>query len=93
MLSRMYRDHRFAQRRMSDALDEALTPRQQARFARHVADCPECGPLLRSLIRLRGVLRSIATPSVPPEHSVVPGVLQRLRDEPGPGSAPARGSP
>jgi len=83
----MHRDHRFAQRAMPDALDGTLTPRQRARFAQHVDECPECGPMLRSLIRLRVALRSIATDASDPDGaipdgSVVPAVLDHLRADP-----------
>ncbi|GAC1573535.1 MAG: hypothetical protein NVS3B18_06930 [Candidatus Dormibacteria bacterium] len=50
---RLRRDHSFSGRHLSDALDGTLTPRQRALLARHVDECPECGPLLQSLIRLR----------------------------------------
>ncbi len=79
----MMRDHRFAGRHMMDGLDGELTPRQQARFARHVDECPECGPMLRSLIRLRAALRPLSEPSH--EASVVPAVLERLRADLGDG--------
>lgn len=81
--NRMQRDHRFAKRHMSEALDGELTPRRRARVARHVEECPECGPMLRGLIRMRGVLRTFA--ARPGGDSVVAGVLDRLRlelDEP-----------
>jgi len=83
----MHRDHRFAQRAMPDALDGTLTPRQRARFAQHVDECPECGPMLRGLIRLRGALRSIATDASDPDgynpdDSIVPAVLEHLRAHP-----------
>ncbi len=77
----MMRDHRFAGRRMSEGLDGELSPRQQARFARHVDECPECGPMLRSLIRMRAALRQVG--ETPNAASIVPGVLERLRSEPG----------
>ena len=72
---------------MPDALDGTLTPRQRARFAHHVDECPECGPMLRGLIRLRAALRSIATDASDPDgsnpdSSVVPAVLEYLRTHP-----------
>ncbi len=80
--NRMMRDHRFAGRHMMDGLDGELTPRQQARFARHVGECPECGPMLRSLIRMRAALRQVGEAPIA-AGSVVPGVLDRLRSETG----------
>ncbi len=72
---------------MPDALDGTLTPRQRARFAQHVDECPDCGPMLRGLIRLRAALRSITTDASDPagsnpEGSVVPAVLEHLRAHP-----------
>ncbi len=83
------RDHRFAQRRMPDAIDGTLSPRQKARFARHVDECPECGPMLRGVIRMRAALRTIAAGEQDPGASVVPGVLDVLRRETGTGTPPA----
>lgn len=77
----MMRDHRFAKARMVDAVDGTLTPRQQARFAAHVDECPECGPMLRGLIRVRAALRTLGEGES--AESVVPGVLERLRREGG----------
>lgn len=79
------RDHRFAQRRMADAIDGTLSPRQKARFARHVDECPECGPMLRGIIHMRAALRTVAggVSDPNPGASVVPGVLEALRRETG----------
>lgn len=75
--NRMHRDHRFAQRRMPDAMDQELTPRQRARFARHVDGCPECGRMLRALILVRAAVLSLG--AGPPAHaSIVPAVLSHL---------------
>ena len=83
---------------MPDALDGTLTPRQRARFAQHVDECPECGPMLRGLIRLRTVLRSIATDASDPDGSnpdgsIVPAVLEYLRTHPSEGSPMTGRSP
>ncbi len=72
---------------MSDASDGTLTPRQRARFAQHVDECPECGPMLRGILRLRAALRSIATDAPDPDgfnrgDSVVSAVLEHLRAQP-----------
>jgi len=73
----MHRQHCYAQRRLSAAVDDALTPREKARVVRHVSECPECGPMLRGLIVVRGTLRAIGSGRAP-RTSVVPGVLARL---------------
>ena len=83
---------------MPDALDGTLTLRQRARFAQHVDECPECGPMLRGLIRLRAVLRSIATDASDPDGSnpdgsIVPAVLEYLRTHPSERSPMAGRSP
>jgi anti-sigma factor RsiW len=53
-------DHRWAQRRMSDALDGQLADRARDRLARHEAECPECRELLHSLRRLLTFLEDAA---------------------------------
>ncbi|MGE3811178.1 MAG: zf-HC2 domain-containing protein [Candidatus Nanopelagicales bacterium] len=80
---RMHRDHRYAQRLMSDAVDDELSARQRARFVHHVDECPECGPMLRGLIRVRSALRAIGD-STSDDATVVPAVLDRLHEEPVP---------
>ncbi len=92
-LNRMHRDHRFSQRRMPDAMDGTLSPRQQARFARHVGECPECGPMLRSLIRVRAALRTIPradqAPRTPlsPRYSTACAASRRSSPRPDAGAA------
>lgn len=71
---------------MPDAVEATVSPRRRARFARHVDECPECGPMLRGLIRVRAALRSIGAPTAG-EPSVVPAVLERLRAEEPPASS------
>lgn len=91
----MHRDHRYVQRRLPEAVDGELSPRERARVARHVDECPECGPMLRGLIGVRAALRAIREPEEPDGASVVPGVLERLRRESDlePPSAPGRARP
>lgn len=85
---RMHRDHQYTQRRLGDAVDGALTARQKARVARHVSECPECGPMLRGLIRVRSALRAMGEQRPVEGESVVPGVLERLRRDDDPGRRP-----
>ncbi len=79
----MKRDHRWARRRLSDYLDDELTPAERRRLERHADICPECGPLLRALtvtvFRLRQ-LRFRRPGSVAP-RVVAPRVIDRLRAE------------
>lgn len=69
-------DHRFAQRRMSDYVDGNLSIPQRRRLRRHADLCPECGPLRRAFIWLVAELRDLCRP---PERSIVPDVIERLR--------------
>jgi hypothetical protein len=71
-------DHRFAQRRMSNYIDEDMTSHQRARFEAHASICPECGPLLRGLLALVYALRGLRSDA---GSSVVPSVIERLRTE------------
>jgi hypothetical protein len=75
---RKRREHRWSWRRISDYVDGALTPAERGRLRRHADICEECGPLLRSLLWLVSALRMLGAP---PEESIVPGVLERLRAE------------
>ena len=75
---RRRREHRWSWPRISNYIDGELAPAEQRRLKHHADICQECGPLLRSLTRLVGALRTLAAP---PEHSVIPGVLERLRAE------------
>jgi anti-sigma factor RsiW len=77
---RQKRDHRWAQRLMSDYVDGVLSPRQRRRLDAHAHLCPECGPLTRALTVLVWELRELG--SRPPGRSVAPGVIERLRREP-----------
>jgi len=74
------RDHRWAQRRMSDYIDGELSPHQRRRLDAHARLCPECGPLTRALTVLVWELRELG--SRRPSRSVAPGVIERLRREP-----------
>jgi anti-sigma factor RsiW len=88
----MRRDHRFAQRRVSDYVDGDLSRRQRLRIARHVDECPECGPMVRGLLRIRLVLGALGRPGSK-RTTVVPLVLERLRDdESSAGAAPTADS-
>ncbi len=69
-------DHRFAQRRMSDYVDGDLSPAQRMRLERHADLCSKCGPLRRALMWLVAELRELRRP---PDRSIVPDVIDRLR--------------
>ena len=89
---RKRRDHHFAQRRMSAYLDGGLHERGCRRLVRHAQQCPECGPLLRGLLRLRALLARLGR-ATPGDATVVPLVLDRLRRERVDGVAHAQTGP
>ena len=76
----MHLEHLVASRRLSAYLDDELSVRQRKRVTRHVSQCPECGPTLRGLIRITAALRGLGR-STRAQRSVVPLVLERIRDE------------
>jgi hypothetical protein len=75
------RDHRWAQRHMSDYIDGELSPRQQRRLEAHARLCPDCGPLRRSLTVRVWDLRELGRRRSP-GASMAGGVIERLRREP-----------
>lgn len=73
--ARNWADHRWAQRRMSTYVDGDLGPLDERRFSSHVDMCPECGPMLRSLL---GVVRALR--QLPRQHPTIESmVVTRLR--------------
>jgi predicted anti-sigma-YlaC factor YlaD len=78
---RMRREHRWARRHLSDMVDGELPRRRARRLRDHLAICPECGPMLRELLGVRGLLLAAERPRSA-SGSVVPTVLARLRAEP-----------
>jgi len=77
---RMRLEHRWSQRRISRYVDEDMSPRARERLERHADLCPECGPLRRAMLWLVSELRELRPP---PERSIAPEVIERLRAEPG----------
>jgi anti-sigma factor RsiW len=76
---RYRRDHRWARRHVHAYLDGELVAHDRRRLARHAVMCPECGPMLASLVRLLWALRLLR---VTPRPSVAPAILVRWRAEP-----------
>lgn len=72
-------EHRWAHRRLSDYIDGELTLRARRRLQRHADGCPDCGPTLRSLIRVVHALRTLPGSDRP---SIAPMVIARMREEP-----------
>lgn len=76
---RMMRDHRWAPGRMSDYVDDDLSPRERTRLERHAAECPECGPMLDTLekmvVELHGVRDAGGSPVA---EAILRSVRERL---------------
>lgn len=72
---RFQRDHRWTPQQMSPYLDDELAIGARARLQRHVAECPECQGVLRSLERM--LLRLSGVPS--PAASEAPDLAKRIR--------------
>jgi len=72
--------HRWARTRLPAYVDGELTARQRRRLERHADACPECGPALRSLIRVIHALRALPRPPAP---TVADRAIARLRREAG----------
>lgn len=75
---RMKREHRWSKRHISPYLDGELGPEDRRRLERHAGECPECGPMLRSLTKLMARLRRMRAPGDP---EVTAAVIERLRRE------------
>jgi anti-sigma factor RsiW len=77
--ARFMRDHRWAQRRMSEYLDGELDRADRERAARHMSECPECDELLASLRAIAATLAGVGgEPSRQVAAEVFSGVRRRL---------------
>jgi anti-sigma factor RsiW len=59
---RFWSDHRWAQARMSDHLDQDLRYARRRRMERHVDECEDCRRLLADLRAMVALLRRMRTP-------------------------------
>ena len=73
-------EHRWSKPHMHYYLDDELSERERRRLLRHADLCPECGPMLRSLVLLLFELRELGRPE--PPDKVAPAVIERIRREP-----------
>ena len=82
---RFWSDHRWAQARMSDYLDEELGSAPRGRMQRHVGECDDCRRLLAGLRAMVTLLRRMPMPhdGVDPARFAA-SVRLALRDAPGP---------
>ncbi len=77
---RFRRDHRWTPKHVSPYLDDDLATGARARLQRHVAECPECQGVLRSLERMLLRLSGVPSPAAGEAADLAEGVRVRLRD-------------
>jgi anti-sigma factor RsiW len=63
---------------MSDYIDGDMKPRARRRLEAHAVFCPECGPLLRTLLT---IVHGLAVLPRPLHEPIAPAVIERLRRE------------
>jgi anti-sigma factor RsiW len=66
---------------MSAYLDNDLAGRARARLERHVADCPECRRILRTLRRMLGLLGEAAAQPAGEAPDITAAVIRRLAEQ------------
>lgn len=71
-------DHHWSRHRIHDYVDDDLSARQRTRLERHAQTCPECGPMLRGMLRLITALRTLRGRA---RHPIAPAVIARLRSD------------
>lgn len=72
--------------RLSEYLDEELTPGERSAVEAHLGDCPDCRRLLDELREVAGGARALVPR--PPQTDLWPGVATRLESQPRERSAP-----
>jgi anti-sigma factor RsiW len=78
------RDHRWAPDRMSDYVDDELTPPHRARMERHARECQECERILAGLRALvAGLGRVGAIEGGVDGPQIAAAVRARLDEPPG----------
>ncbi|MDQ6776974.1 MAG: anti-sigma factor [Actinomycetota bacterium] len=77
---RFRRDHRWTPQHVSPYLDDELARRARARLQRHVAECPECRGVLRSLERMLLRLGGVPSPAASEAPDLAERIRARLRD-------------
>ena len=76
---RFMREHDWTHARLSQYLDQELSPDERERLEEHVSVCPQCRRVLATLRRtVEGLMRL----GQEPRPGVAEGVIQRLRSEP-----------
>lgn len=77
---RFRRDHRWTPKHLSAYVDDELVTGARARLQRHVAECPECRGVLRSLERMLVRLGQMPSPAVSEAPDLVSSIRERLRE-------------
>ncbi|MGH3133049.1 MAG: anti-sigma factor family protein [Gaiellaceae bacterium] len=68
--------------RLSDYVEDELTPRERTRITRHLSRCERCRALLESLTRILDELRSLrGVEQAVPARTTVSSVLARIQPE------------
>jgi anti-sigma factor RsiW len=75
---RFMREHDWTHARLSEYLDEDLSPEERERLEEHVSMCPQCR---RVLATLRRTVEGLMGLGQEPHPGVAEGVIQRLRSE------------
>lgn len=75
---RFMREHDWTHARLSEYIDEELSPEERRRLEEHVSRCPQCHRVLATLRRTVKSLLGLADEARP---GVADGVIQRLRSE------------
>ncbi len=75
------REHRWARGRLSAYVDDELELVGRRRLERHARGCPECRPMLRSLVVVVDALRRLPRPT---RRSMAQPIILRLRAEEAP---------
>lgn len=68
--------HRSVQRRLSSYLDGDLAPRQRRRIESHLAACPDCGRVYRTLSLVVARMRLLRGPA---DQEIAERAIVRLR--------------
>jgi anti-sigma factor RsiW len=85
---RFARDHRSVPRLLSGYLEGDLAARQRARIQRHLAECPECRSLLRSLQQMIARFKGVPPPPDNPAPRDLADAVRARLDELGHGRDP-----
>ncbi len=70
------REHRWTHARLSQYLDDELSPSERRRLEQHTGICPQCKRVLATLQR---TLQALTALRHEPAPGVADGVIERLR--------------